>query len=119
MKVLRWLLQCDRDEQLRAEQFHHQTRLPGSGGSPWVLSSSRIDELTLPAQRIEWLHSYLEDTGDPRRSSQSRLPNCWLIDAFGPETVYRLAALQALSIWREVHHLGITAHSLESWWASG
>lgn len=106
VKVLRWLLQCDRDEQLRAEQFHQDLLTGEWRVHPGVQAIIQDHKLT-PAQRIEWLHSYLEDMAIPTFELVTPT-QLLLIDAFWSRDGYRLAAFQALSIWREVHHLGIT-----------
>ena len=106
VKVLRWLLQCDRDEQLRAEQFHQDLLTGEWRVHPGVQAIIQDHKLT-PAQRIEWLHSYLEDMARPTFELVTPT-QLLLIDALWSRDGYCLAPFQALAIWREVHHLGIT-----------
>lgn len=105
-EVLRWLLQADRDEQRRADDFRERLLTGEWMADSGVAAIANDDKLT-PAQRVEWLRWYLEDMAQPTFElvTPSQL---LLIDALWSRDGYRLAPFTALSIWKEVYHQNIS-----------
>lgn len=101
-QVLRWCLQADRDEQLRADGFARALR-----SGTWVddegVKAILADEEITAAQKVEWLTWYVEDMQHPtfRIVSETQL---LMIDAFWSRDAYKLAPFSALRIWNEVYH---------------
>lgn len=104
--ILRWLLQADRDEQLRADDFS-QRLLTGEWISDLGVQAILTDAKLTPAQRIEWLHWYLEDMSSPTFELVTPT-QLLMIDAIWSRDGYRLAPFAALAIWKEVYHQGIS-----------
>lgn len=105
-RVLRWLLQADRDEQRRAANFNHQLR-NGQWRNDHGVKAIISDGKLTPAQKVEWLRWYLQDMAAPTFELVTPT-QLLLIDAMWSRDGYRLAPFAALAIWKEVHHQGVT-----------
>ncbi len=104
--VLRWLLQCDRDEQRRAAMFN-ESLLTGAWQQDAGVQAIITDPKLTPAQRVEWLRWYVTDMAEPTFELVTPT-QLLLIDALVSRDGYRLPPFFALGLWREVHHQGVT-----------
>lgn len=106
--MLRWCLQCDRDEMLRADKFKEALR---SGA--WIEDAGIQAILNDPdprltnCQKAEWLENYVVDMQQP--TFQIVTPSqLLLIDAFWSRDGYQIAPFTAVKIYHQVYHLGET-----------
>lgn len=100
-QVLRWVLQADADEQIRAEEFRYAIRT-----EHWLSNASIQAVLNEPIpswQKAEWISQLLEDLQEP--TFQLVTPaQLLLIDALWSRDGYQLPAFSALNIWDQVFH---------------
>ena len=99
--VLRWVLQADADEQIRAEEFRYAIQT-----EHWLNNASIQAVLNEPIpnwQKAEWVSQLLEDLQEP--TFQLVTPaQLLLIDALWSRDGYQLPAFSALNIWDQVFH---------------
>ena len=102
LSMLRWCLQADRDEQLRAMEFR-ASLTSGTWLSDSGIQSILSDDTLENWQKAEWIVFYIEDM----QSSTFRLvtpEQLLLIEAFWSRDSYQISPYTAIKIWHEVYH---------------
>lgn len=100
--MLRWCLQADRDEQLRAMEFSAALKSDAwlsDSGIKSILSDDTLENW----QKEEWITFYIEDMQEP--TFQIVTPEqLLLIEAFWSRDSYQISPYTAIKIWHEVYH---------------
>lgn len=101
LKVLRWVLQADADEQQRAGAFQQSLFNGQWQQDPGIQA---ILKESIPGwQKAQWIAEYIEDMQEP--TFQLVTPaQLLLIDALWSRDNYKLPAFSALAVWHSVYH---------------
>ncbi|MND26350.1 hypothetical protein D3C80_167970 [compost metagenome] len=104
--MLRWCLQADRDEALRAEAFQNALLSDAWRQDTGVMAIlNDTDSRMTRAHKAEWLENYVLEMQQP--TFQIVTPTQLLmIDAFWSRDGYDIAPFAALKTYHEVYHLG-------------